>query len=186
VSTRVYNNIYNSKKMTSLFIGNLPWTTTSEELSGMYGPYNCTNAEVVFGKNGRSRGYGIVDFSNESDANQAIESTNGSSIGDREIVVRLDRGKTESTRNNAAAEDYNFTGCSLYVSNLPWATTGDDLSKLFANSTEAMVQMDKKGRSRGWGTVKFNSPEDATAGMEAMQGTEVEGRALSIRVDRRS
>jgi len=172
--------------MSSIFVGNLPWTTTSEDLKGLYGPYNATNAEVVIGKNGRSRGYGIVNFNNEGDANSAIEGTNGSDVGGREIVIRVDRGKTEPTNGNKNNEDYNFTGCSLYVSNLPWATTGDDLAQLFSGSTSAMVQMDKKGRSRGWGTVKFGSADEATNAMNSMNGTQIEGRAISIRVDRRA
>jgi RNA recognition motif-containing protein len=49
-----------------------------------------------------------------------------------------------------------------------------------------MVQMDKKGRSRGWGTVKFGNADDATNGMNSMNGTQIEGRAISIRVDRRA
>ena len=170
--------------MSSIFVGNLPWTTTSDELKGLYSPFNATTAEVVIGKNGRSRGYGLVTFSNENDANSAIEGTNGTNVGGREIIVRVDRGKTES--NNKSNEEVNFTGCSLYVSNLPWATTGDDLSQLFTGSISAMVQMDKKGRSRGWGTVKFGSADEATNAMNSMNGTQIEGRAISIRVDRRA
>ena len=170
---------------TSLFVGNLPWETTSEALSDVYAPYNCTSAEVIYGKNNRSRGYGIVKFSTADDANSAISNTNGITIGDREIAVREDRGKTDSTRG-AVAEDINFTGKSLYVSNLPWKTTGEDLKALFSGSISAMVQSDKKGRSRGWGTVTFNSPDDANASMERLQNHEIENRAISIRVDRRS
>ena len=171
--------------MSSIFVGNLPWTTTSEDLSGIYGPYNCATAEVIIGKNGRSRGYGIVSFNSEADAQSAIEGTNGTDVNGREIIVRVDRGKTEPTNGNNN-EDFNFTGCSLYVSNLPWATTGDDLSQLFNGSTSAMVQMDKKGRSRGWGTVKFNTPDEATNAMNSLNGTQIEGRAIAIRVDRRA
>merc|ERR1712167_491169 len=39
----------------------------------------------------------------------------------------------------------------------------------------------KKGRSRGWGTVKFGNADDATNGMNSMNGTQIEGRAISIR-----
>ena len=171
--------------MSAIFVGNLPWTTTSEDLQAKYGPFNCQSAEVVIGKNGRSRGYGIVTFGSEGDANSAIENTNGNDMGGREIVVRVDRGKTEPTNNNNN-EDYNFTGTSLYVSNLPWATTGEDLAQLFQGAVNAMVQMDKKGRSRGWGTIKFGTADEATNAMNNLNGTQIDGRAISIRVDRRT
>ena len=67
--------------MSAIFVGNLPWTTTSEDLQAKYGPFNCQSAEVVIGKNGRSRGYGIVTFGSEGDANSAIENTNGNDMG---------------------------------------------------------------------------------------------------------
>ena len=74
-----------------VYVGNLPWTTTTEDLQGIYGQYNCTNAEVQAGFNGRSRGYGLVTFSSIDLANAAIDATNGSELQGRQIQVRLDK-----------------------------------------------------------------------------------------------
>merc|ERR1711871_438475 len=68
-----------------VYVGNLPWTTTTEDLQGIYQQYNCTNAEVQSGFNGRSRGYGLVTFSTVELAETAIEATNGSELGGRQI-----------------------------------------------------------------------------------------------------
>ena len=67
---------------------------------------------------------------------------------------------------------------------VPWATTGEDLT-LFQGAVNAMVQMDK-GRSRGWGTVKFGTADEATNAMNNLNGTQIDGRAISIRIDRRA
>ena len=74
-----------------VYVGNLPWTTTTEDLQGIYQQFSCTNAEVQSGFNGRSRGYGLVTFSSIDLANAAIEATNGSELQGRQIQARLDK-----------------------------------------------------------------------------------------------
>jgi RNA recognition motif-containing protein len=72
----------------------------------------------------------------------------------------------------------------IYVGNLPFATTDEDLAELFAKHgkvSSAKVITDREtGRSRGFGFVEM---EDATAADEAIRvvdGTEVEGRNLRV------
>ena len=76
----------------------------------------------------------------------------------------------------------------MYVSNLSFHTTDEDLKNLFQQYGEvssAKVINDKvSGRSRGFGFVEM--PEDVAAkqAMQELEGKEIEGRALSVSVAR--
>lgn len=76
----------------------------------------------------------------------------------------------------------------LYVGNLPYSVNDGSLSELFAEFgevSEAKVITDKfSGRSKGFGFVTFAKDEDAAKASEAMNGKEVEGRALNVNVAR--
>ncbi len=76
----------------------------------------------------------------------------------------------------------------LYVGNLPYTLTRDDLMKLFAQYGEvvdAVIIMDKmSGRSKGFGFVEFATPEAATEAVEKMNGYDLEGRKLVVNVAR--
>ena len=71
---------------------------------------------------------------------------------------------------------------NLYVGNLPFGTTTDDLRDLFAqygNVKSAQVVMDREtGRSRGFGFVEMN--DGAEAAIEALNGKEFQGRSLAV------
>jgi len=73
----------------------------------------------------------------------------------------------------------------LFVGGLSWDTTDRELREAFepyGDVTEARVIMERdSGRSRGFGFVTFESEASATAAMEAMNETELDGR--NIRVD---
>lgn len=75
---------------TALFIGNLPWSTTSQQLKEVFSEYNVKTADVKAGYDGRSRGYGIVTFDSEEDAAAAV-SLGGYNLDGREMLVRFDR-----------------------------------------------------------------------------------------------
>lgn len=74
---------------TKLFVGSLPWSISDEELQAAFAPHgNVISAKVVTDKETRrSRGFGFVEFENESEANAAIQALNGSDLKGRNIIV---------------------------------------------------------------------------------------------------
>lgn len=76
----------------------------------------------------------------------------------------------------------------LYVGNLPFASTAQDLEALFGQvGTVSVVEIifDKfTGRSRGFAFVTMGSGEEAQKGVEKFHGYELEGRALAVNIAR--
>ena len=73
-------------------VHNLPWDCTWQQLRDAF--QECgepERADVVFDSRGRSRGFGIVRFSNRESAEMAAEKMNNTTIGGRLVSVRLDR-----------------------------------------------------------------------------------------------
>ena len=77
---------------------------------------------------------------------------------------------------------------NVYVSNLSYHTTEDELRKLFAQFgtvTSAKVIMDRDtGRSRGFGFVEMESEKDGNEAMKKLNQKEVEGKVISVSVAR--
>lgn len=75
-------------------------------------------------------------------------------------------------------------GKKLYVGNLSYGVGDSDLQQLFeAHGTvqSAQVIMDRDtGRSKGFGFVEMGSDSEAQAAITALNGKEVEGRALTV------
>jgi RNA recognition motif-containing protein len=73
---------------------------------------------------------------------------------------------------------------NLYVGNLAYSMRDDDLNALFSNHGEvdsARVIMDRaSGRSKGFGFVEMSDEEAAKAAIEALNGTEIEGRNVIV------
>lgn len=73
---------------------------------------------------------------------------------------------------------------NIYVGNLPFGATDDDLQQLFAaygDVTSANVIKDRfSGESRGFGFVEMPSREDAMAAIEALNGTDFKGRSVTV------
>jgi len=61
---------------TAVFVANLPFGVKDDELSQFFKDNNPKAAHVVVTRNGRSRGYGFVDFTTEADQTNAIYSKN--------------------------------------------------------------------------------------------------------------
>ncbi len=81
----------------TLYVGNLPFTTTVEELRELFGDYdNVEDVRVMTDRDsGRSRGFGFVDLSSDEEAEKAIKSLNGHTLNSREIVVNEARPKRD-------------------------------------------------------------------------------------------
>ena len=75
-------------------------------------------------------------------------------------------------------------GTNIYVGNLSFSVTSEDLERLFGehgavSSARVIVDRDS-GRSRGFGFVEMESDAAAQAAINAMDDAEVEGRRLEV------
>ncbi len=72
----------------------------------------------------------------------------------------------------------------LYVGNLPYNTSEDDLRSLFSTygavSSVAIITDRDTGRSKGFGFVEFGSDDEARNAISALSGQEYGGRALTV------
>jgi RNA recognition motif-containing protein len=76
----------------------------------------------------------------------------------------------------------------LFVGNLDFTVTQDDLKALFASVgtvTDAVVIMDKMtGRSRGFGFVTMSSADEAKAAVEKLNQNDLKGRKINVNIAR--
>jgi cold-inducible RNA-binding protein len=72
----------------------------------------------------------------------------------------------------------------LYVGNLPFSTSDEDLRQLFEQHGQVLsssIVMDREtGRSRGFGFVEMADPEQGKAAITALHGTQMAGRDLTV------
>jgi RNA recognition motif-containing protein len=75
-------------------------------------------------------------------------------------------------------------GKKLYVGNLAYSVGDSELQQIFeahGSVQSAQVIMDRDtGRSKGFGFVEMGSDQEAQAAISALNGKEVEGRALTV------
>lgn len=81
-----------------IYVGNLPYTITDEELRQLFEPHGAVDsASVATDRDtGRSRGFGFVDMPDETEARQAIEAMNETEFGGRTLVVNEARPRPQS------------------------------------------------------------------------------------------
>lgn len=80
-----------------LYVGNLPWSINNDSLKEMFTPYGeVTEAVVIMEQGtGRSKGFGFVTFTNEADAQKAIQDLNEKENDGRKMIVNVARPREE-------------------------------------------------------------------------------------------
>ena len=72
----------------------------------------------------------------------------------------------------------------LYVGNLAFATSSQELQQLFAQAgtveSASVIEDRETGRSRGFGFVEMSSKEEGEAAIAQFNGKEINGRALNV------
>ena len=198
VSTHPYNNQIvtetsknRSKKIFKLYVGNLSWDVTWQDLKDHFKQCgNVVRADVVDGPDGRSKGYGLVEYSDWRDANRAMTTLNDTVINGRQIFVREDResGVNSNANSNANSSQQGVGRVNkLYVGNLSWDVTWQDLKDHFkqcGNVVRADVVDGPDGRSKGYGLVEYSDWRDAIRAMMTLNDTVINGRQIFVREDR--
>lgn len=85
-----------------IYVGNLPYSTTDEDLKGLFAAHGeVASARVVVDRmTGRSKGFGFVEMTDRTQAQQAIEALNGYDIEGRKLRVNESQPKPREERGD--------------------------------------------------------------------------------------
>ena len=80
-----------------IFVANLAFATTEEELERLFEPYGIVDrAQIITDREtGRSRGFGFVEMPDATEAQAAIDGLNGTSLGGRQLTINEARQREE-------------------------------------------------------------------------------------------
>lgn len=173
---------YHESAGTVLFVGNLSYALQWQELKDLFREAGTViRADVARDASGRHKGYGQVVMSTPEEAAQAIETLSGREVHGRPMDVREDKFGTPAS--------FPAAGSQVFVGNVPYTLRWQDLKDIFRNHgflplhVEILMEQGT-GRSRGCGIVRFENRETADKAIAALNGTEIGGRSLVLRMDK--
>lgn len=198
---------------TSVYVWNLSYDTSWQGLKDhMRQAGNVDQATILTGSDGESIGCGVVVYQRPQEAARAIRELGNSELNGRPIYVREDRMQAGGGRHGGRGRGYGgrgyyggrgrgggrgsnssggagSSGCQLYVGNLSFDTSWRELKDHFrqcgqVDRVEVMEYPD--GRKKGYGTVRFFKEEDAQDAIDRLNGVELQGRDLEVRLDNRA
>jgi RNA recognition motif-containing protein len=81
----------------NIYVGNLSYNVTEDELQSLFGEYGkVTTVSVIKDKyTGQSKGFGFVEMGSQSEGEEAIKQLNGKSLSGRAITVNVARPRAE-------------------------------------------------------------------------------------------
>eukprot|EP00092_Neocalanus_flemingeri_P107562 GFUD01138056.1.p1 GENE.GFUD01138056.1~~GFUD01138056.1.p1 ORF type:complete len:392 (-),score=136.30 GFUD01138056.1:36-1211(-) len=126
------------------------------------------------------RGFCFLTFSSAEAANACIDALNNSEIAGKTVQMNITRKKSEAGPTGKDASE-NVDGCKLFVHGVKQETGNDELKEAFAKFGKVI---DAFNPGKGFAFVTFSSPEEATAGAEALNGKEVCGNCVSVNVSK--
>ena len=184
------------KNFTNVFVKNIPESVDDQKFAEMFEAYGAiTSAALTKDENGKSKGFGFVNFEDHEAADKAVEEMNEKEIDGKALFVG--RAQKKSEREEELRKKFDqlrlermnkYQGVNLYVKNLDETIDDDRLRQEFAvygAITSARVMVDDKGASKGFGFVCFNLPEEATKAVTEMNGKIVGNKPMYVALAQR-
>ncbi|CCF60003.1 hypothetical protein KAFR_0I02240 [Kazachstania africana CBS 2517] len=187
-----------------VFIINLPYSATWQDLKDLFRESgDVLRADIELDYNGYSRGFGNVFYATKEEMYSAIDRFNGYDWNGRILEVREGKfNQINETSNENEFIDYNevpsekpsstFTEGVIgggektnlvYISNLPFATSIDDLYDLvesLGNVVHAELKFDETGSPTGVAIVEYEDMDYAETAMEKLNDYNYGGNELSV------
>lgn len=174
-----------SKPSSRLFIRNLWYGTTEEDLKEKFA--GCRRVNIpVDPMSGSNKGYGFVEYNSVAEAQSVFDNPENVELDGR--VLYIDYSTAHETINEATAIDDGTVrrgssdpSSTLFLQNLLFETTEDDLKKAFDGCVKAKIAIDPStGRSRGFGFVEYATVDEAKAVFDKEENVILDGRVIYI------
>ena len=99
--------------MKKLYVGNLPFSASEEQLQEWFGQAGVNPSAISLIRDrftGQSRGFAFIEIASDEDADRAINSLNGQNFGGRNLVVNEARPQTERSGGGGGRGGYGGGG----------------------------------------------------------------------------
>ncbi len=99
--------------MKKLYVGNLPFNASEEQLQEWFGQVGVNPSAISLIRDrftGQSRGFAFIEIANDEDADRAVTSLNGQNFGGRNLVVNEARPQTERSGGGGGRGGYGGGG----------------------------------------------------------------------------
>jgi RNA recognition motif-containing protein len=183
---------------TYLYVGNLDPEIKAEELHDLFGALTYCNISRKR-RSERSLAWATVQLGSVEQAQKAQAKLNGQKYNDRVLTVEPLKSiprparkprprKDPASASTESAEEPTADPCIVWVGNLPFETTEENLQATFGSHgevKEVVITRDKRtGDSRGWGTVTYATAEQAETAVKNLNDTQVENRQIHVQIRR--
>ncbi|RDX56744.1 polyadenylate binding protein [Lentinus brumalis] len=183
-------------QFTNIYVKNLDPEVTQDEFVKLFEQFGkVTSAVVQTDDEGKSRGFGFVNFENHEEAQKAVETLHDSDFHGRKLFVA--RAQKKAEREEELRKSYEqakmeklskYQGVNLYIKNLDDEVDDERLRaefEPFGTITSAKVMRDEKGTSKGFGFVCFSSPDEATKAVAEMNNKMIGSKPLYVSLAQR-
>ncbi|XAR67663.1 hypothetical protein NMG60_11002510 [Bertholletia excelsa] len=165
-------NCHEEPKFSNLYVKNLGENMTEQNIQDKFSEFGeVCNAPIAKDADGKSKGFGSVNFESNQEDEQAVKALNGAALGSGKLCVTEAEEKVEREDSSGYAEKLRES--NLYVKNLNASIDDRKLEEHFrsyGNVVSAKVMRYDNGTSKGFGFVSFSSSEEAKKALKALHG----------------
>ncbi|CAE6437616.1 hypothetical protein ACGC1H_004393 [Rhizoctonia solani] len=183
-------------QFTNIYVKNLDTEISEAEFKAMFDVFGTiTSAVLTTDHEGKSRGFGFVNFEKHEEAEQAVNEMNEKDIKGRTLYVGRAQKKAERqnelARSHEAAKQERqnkYAGVNLYVKNLDDDVDDDKLRaefEAFGTITSCKVMRNERDISKGFGFVCFSTPDEATKAVTEMNNKMIGSKPLYVSLAQR-
>ncbi|THH20704.1 hypothetical protein EW146_g735 [Bondarzewia mesenterica] len=183
-------------QFTNLYVKNLDLEVTQDEFTELFSKYGTVTSSIVqVDDEGKSKGFGFVNFENHEQAQKAVDALHDTEINGKKLFVS--RAQKKAEREEELRKSYEqakmeklskYQGVNLYIKNLEDDVDDDKLRaefEPFGTITSCKVMRDEKGSSKGFGFVCFSSPDEATKAVAEMNNKMIGSKPLYVSLAQR-
>jgi len=186
------------KKFTNVYIKNLDPSISDIALREIFEKFGTiTSCVIMVDEQGKSKGFGFINFATAEDAKNAVDHLNGHVFENTAKPIYAGRAQKKSEREAELKAKFEAlkmeriakeAGVNLYIKNLDDTVTDEQLQKefvQFGQITSARVMKNDKGESKGFGFVCFTTPDEATKAVTEMNGRMLGNKPMYVALAQR-
>ncbi|KAJ3718122.1 hypothetical protein DFJ43DRAFT_1208724 [Lentinula guzmanii] len=166
-----------------VYLGNLPWSLEIEEIKDKAEKFGTLVSINMPDTDGRPAGFSNIEFSSPEEANSFYRAANETSLSFRGRKARVeifDEPQKEVVRSN---RQQNPPSNTIFIGRIPFDANEDDLQEMFSSFGNIQRIDLSKDPSRRFGHVQYESVEEASAAMSALNNEQTTLLGQRIHLD---